>query len=70
MEFITKRALYYSFATCEIKHGDTINIWHAVAGLFGITPEEFARGAKFPGSSVCAALKTVEDALLLAGVKN
>lgn len=65
MEFITKRALYYSFATCVIEQGDATKIWYAVAELFGITPEELARSAKFPGNPVCATLKTVEDVRLL-----
>ncbi len=65
MKYITKRAMFYTFATQGIEEGEAIAIWRAVAELFGIPKEEQASGEALLSSATFADLKTALEVRLV-----
>ncbi len=65
MKFLTQRALFYSFATQEIEGGGAVEVWRAVAGFFGVSPEEERSVEKLLSGAALSGLKTAEDVRLL-----
>ena len=65
MKYQTQRALYYTFATQEIRGGNAIKAWRQIAELFGVPADERNLGEELLSAPMLAGLKTAEDVRLL-----